>query len=555
MQRALAAMTALALRVTAADAHVSRPAASLDRCAQVVGSEGARFERESVRAMETCLHAMATAVVRSGLTPAAAATAVAPRCARAFRRLHDSRRRGVGDRMAARIAARCDPGHHGVAHTLDDVTGKGPGLVAQPIATGTIDAWCRQFGGDGSIETVAEWIACIERSHENAARVVVSAEFPRAGEWLSLIVPAMEVLRSPPGDPGWAADAAAAAAAATAGTHLLCSAPGAACGNGIRDPTEDCDGADLGGTSCAALGFVGGVLACDPSCRLDTTGCLTDLCGDGVRDGIESCDGSDLGGATCTGLGFLGGTLACGTSCRLDTSGCLTDLCGNGVRDGIESCDGLDLGGATCASLGFGNGVLACTASCRLDASGCTPRYPATGQTTCWNTGGTPVACAGTGQDGDVQAGAALAYTDNGDGTISDLVTGLMWEKKSDDGSVHDKDTLYNWTNAFAVHLAALNGGGGFAGHTDWRLPNPRELQTIVHYESVNPAVAAAFNTGCVSGCTVLTCSCTTPSFYWTSTTSSSFPTYAWYVNFASGSVLNDAKTTGRFVRAVRGGG
>src|SRR5439155_13558836 len=177
---------------------------------------------------------------------------------------------------------------------------------------------------------------------------------------------------------------------------------------------------------------------------------------------------------------------------------------------GIESCDGADLGGATCASLGFGGGVLGCTASCGFDPSGCTPRYPSTGQTTCWNNSGTPISCTGTGNDGEIQAGAALAYTDNGDGTITDEVTSLMWEKKSDDGSVHDKDTQYNCANAFAVHLAALNSGGGFGGHTDWRLPNAKELQTIVHYDLVNPSVATAFNSGCATNCTVLTCSCTT---------------------------------------------
>jgi uncharacterized protein DUF1566 len=509
MRLLLATLTAIALRGGLAEAHAPGATASLARCEAAVGREGARFERGNVKAMQRCLQVMASAVVTKGLTPAAAASSVAPACARALGRLDDpgGHGRSLAARMAARIAAQCDPASHRVRHTIDDVTGKGPGVVAQPLRTANIDRWCEQFGGDGSIDSVSEWIACLERSHENAARVTVVSEFPRALEWLALIIPAMDALHRAP-------DAVSAASAAMAaigrggedgGPAILCSAPGTTCGNG-------------------------------------------------TREGLEDCDGADLGGASCTSLGFLGGTLACGSSCRFDTSGCATDLCGNGVRDGIESCDGADLGGATCASLGFGGGALACTPACGFDPSGCTPRYPSTGQTTCWDTGGTLVPCAGTGHDGEVQAGAPLAYTDNGDGTITDDVTGLTWEKKSDDGSVHDKDTLYNWTNAYAVHLAALNGGGGFAGHTDWRLPNVKELQTIVHYDNVNPSVATAFNTGCVTNCTVLTCSCTTSAFYWTSTTSSSFPTYAWYVNFASGSVLNDAKTTGRFVRAVRGG-
>src|SRR5262245_65459894 len=94
-----------------------------------------------------------------------------------------------------------------------------------------------------------------------------------------------------------------------------------------------------------------------------------------------------------------------------------------------------------------------------------------------------------------------------------------MWEKKSRDGSIHDVGVGYTWDNAFAVHIAGLNAGAGFAGHTDWRLPNVKELQSIVNYETRNPAVAAAFNTGCVAACTVTSCSCTVAADYWSSTT------------------------------------
>jgi hypothetical protein len=61
------------------------------------------------------------------------------------------------------------------------------------------------------------------------------------------------------------------------------------------------------------------------------------------------------------------------------------------------------------------------------------------------------------GQDGDIQAGADLRYVDNGDGTITDLNTLLVWEKKSDDGSIHDQNAGHTWDNAFAVHVAGLN--------------------------------------------------------------------------------------------------
>ena len=70
---------------------------------------------------------------------------------------------------------------------------------------------------------------------------------------------------------------------------------------------------------------------------------------------------------------------------------------------------------------------------------------PATGQTTCSDTNGNDIACSGTGQDGDARAGRRLAYVDNGDGTITDSNTNLMWEKLSNDGFIHDKDNAYTW--------------------------------------------------------------------------------------------------------------
>src|SRR5207245_11724451 len=76
--------------------------------------------------------------------------------------------------------------------------------------------------------------------------------------------------------------------------------------------------------------------------------------------------------------------------------------------------------------------------------------FPATGQMTCWDTNGNVIPCAGTGQDGDLRKGAPLSYTDNGNGTVTDNNTGLVWEQLSMDGSVHDVSTTYPWENASA---------------------------------------------------------------------------------------------------------
>ena len=142
-------------------------------------------------------------------------------------------------------------------------------------------------------------------------------------------------------------------------------------------------------------------------------------------------------------------------------------------------------------------------------------------------------------------------FVDNLDGTVTDNQTGLMWEKKSDDGSINDKDTLYAWANAAAVHVAALN-GGPFAGHGDWRLPTASELETIVDYGTASPAVSAELNNGCAPSCTVLSCSCTVSSFYWSDTSVSGSPSSAWYVDFNSGVVNSASKGLFSYVRAVR---
>jgi len=77
------------------------------------------------------------------------------------------------------------------------------------------------------------------------------------------------------------------------------------------------------------------------------------------------------------------------------------------------------------------------------DAGGRRSRPLRTGQTTCWNTAGNVIACAGTGHDGELRRGEPRAYEDSGFGTIRDKRTALTWKKLSDDGTIHDKDTEY----------------------------------------------------------------------------------------------------------------
>jgi hypothetical protein len=211
-------------------------------------------------------------------------------------------------------------------------------------------------------------------------------------------------------------------------------------------------------------------------------------------------------------------------------------------------------------------------------------KLPATGQTTQYVEG----------DDGSIRAGAALQYVDNGDGTISDVTTGLMWEKKikldgtADAADLHDADNCYPWAGTCSVGgascgtdgdcgadgpceatdcqrgdltifkwVAALN-TANFAGHNDWRIPNKKELQSILDEGTSSPAVAVAFNgTSCGAACTDMmdaACSCTQSGLYWSSTTVAGNPGFAWYVYFYRGGVSPDGKVDNGYVRAVRGG-
>ena len=77
-----------------------------------------------------------------------------------------------------------------------------------------------------------------------------------------------------------------------------------------------------------------------------------------------------------------------------------------------------------------------------------------------------------------VDPGASPRFIDNGDGTITDRETCLVWEKKDNAGGIHDLNNVYQWSSTgsamdgsvFTVFLAGLN-GAAFAGHRDWRVP------------------------------------------------------------------------------------
>ncbi|HYC57249.1 MAG TPA: DUF1566 domain-containing protein [Candidatus Binatia bacterium] len=238
--------------------------------------------------------------------------------------------------------------------------------------------------------------------------------------------------------------------------------------------------------------------------------------------------------------------------------------CGDNEINGRETCDGTDLAGVTCGDFGYLGGTIGCRPSCLLyDLTECTGRsvYPATGQTISYEAETFGMPSHSVPDDGALRTGGPLSFVDNGDGTITDTNTGLMWEKKGFEISGdHSAETTYAWSSDtsgtiwdWIGRLNDDNGGAGYAGHDDWRVPNRRELDSIVDFSRSEPAVHSAFNNGCVSDCTPLTCSCTLVDEYWSSTTSVANDSLAWAVNFSRGAAGDFAKTSRRAVRAVRG--
>jgi hypothetical protein len=149
-------------------------------------------------------------------------------------------------------------------------------------------------------------------------------------------------------------------------------------------------------------------------------------------------------------------------------------------------------------------------------------KLPDTGQTTSYTTT--------FGEDHDYTINPP-SYTDNGNGTITDNVTTLMWQKEDD-------NTTRRWSDA-VTYCDNLTLGGYY----DWRLPSKKELISIVNYGTNFPAIDTTFFPN------------TNSSFYWSSTTDTISTSMARLVDFGDGFVGYHTKSDYYFyVRCVRGG-
>jgi len=169
-------------------------------------------------------------------------------------------------------------------------------------------------------------------------------------------------------------------------------------------------------------------------------------------------------------------------------------------------------------------------------------QVPKTGQTT----------SSATGDDGDLEKGVSWPnprFIDDGGatGVVTDTLTGLIWLKDASCADLAGTDTSGRgtWATALSAANSLANGTCSLSDSSsagDWRLPNVRELHSLIDFSQSSPALPSGYFTD------------VKPNYYWSSTTFASVTTIAWYVYTVYGSVNGGATTNNNYVWPVRGG-
>jgi hypothetical protein len=123
------------------------------------------------------------------------------------------------------------------------------------------------------------------------------------------------------------------------------------------------------------------------------------------------------------------------------------------------------------------------------------------------------------------------SYTDNGDGTVTDNTTKLVWQQST--------QSFYTQASG-GTYCSGLNLGG----YTDWRLPSMVELLSLVDPTRGDSNTVPAINTTAFPG--------SQPFPYWSSTVSAMTSGSGWTVVFNNGSNTTNSSASGQYVRCVR---
>jgi len=135
-------------------------------------------------------------------------------------------------------------------------------------------------------------------------------------------------------------------------------------------------------------------------------------------------------------------------------------------------------------------------------------------------------------------------FVDNGNGTVTHTKTGLMWkqcaEGLSGAGCATGTSTTFTWQGA--LNQAKAVNAAGFAGFNDWRVPNQKELGSIVERQCRQPTINSAFFPATVR------------SLHWSSSPDAATAGNAWRLDFTLGTESQNLKSNSLYVRLVRGG-
>ena len=162
-----------------------------------------------------------------------------------------------------------------------------------------------------------------------------------------------------------------------------------------------------------------------------------------------------------------------------------------------------------------------------------------TGQRSCHDADGRETPCQGSGQDAEFRRGLAWPsprFEAQGE-DVCDRLTGLIWTRDASPGELP-----MTWREAFDF-VAGLNREKR-RGFADWRLPNRRELRSLVSHQTRRPALPEDHPFINVF-----------PGWYWTSTSAAIGPAHAWYVNLDGARMFYGGKDQSFLVWPVRGAG
>lgn len=136
-------------------------------------------------------------------------------------------------------------------------------------------------------------------------------------------------------------------------------------------------------------------------------------------------------------------------------------------------------------------------------------------------------------------------FIDHANGTVSDKQTGLMWKKCSEGQAGTDCSSgsaqIITWQAALK-QAQTVNSSDGFAGYNDWRLPNNKELSSLVERQCYSPSINLTVFPNAPS------------SWFWSSSPAAFNTATAWIVNFGNGSDSWNLKDNSNYVRLVRSG-